>query len=104
MKPAKPTANLADFAVVESGTQLVLATATEGAVIRYTLDDTCPCEEDALTYTGSITVTGDMFVRAAAWTETGGYSERLNLHLAVSGAAATYEASGRMIRARVRYR
>lgn len=80
-KPAKPTANLSDYQSVESGTQLVLSCATAGAVIRYTLDDACPCDEDALVYTGPITITGDAFIRIAAWTEEGGYSERLNLHI-----------------------
>nr|MCR5825794.1 chitobiase/beta-hexosaminidase C-terminal domain-containing protein [Oscillospiraceae bacterium] len=87
-KPSKPSANLSDFAVVASGTQLVLSCATEGAVLRYTLDDTCPCSEDALVYDGPITLSESVFIRIAAWTETGGYSERLNLHLTVSDAAA----------------
>ncbi|MBQ7669942.1 MAG: chitobiase/beta-hexosaminidase C-terminal domain-containing protein, partial [Clostridia bacterium] len=81
VKPEKPTANIEDFAVVASGTQLVLSCATEGAVIRYTINNTCPCDESALVYDGPITITEDTFVRIAAWTETGGYSERLNLHI-----------------------
>lgn len=84
VKPAKPTANLADFQVVDYGTQLTISCATEGAVIRYTLNNSCPCDEEALVYTGPITITGDTFVRIAAWTETGGYSERINLHLTCS--------------------
>ena len=74
-------ANLSDFETVSCGTQLVISCATEGAVIRYTLDNSCPCDENALVYDGPITITDDVFVRMAAWTETGGYSERLNLHL-----------------------
>ena len=89
-KPAKPTANIADFSLVESGTQLVISCATEGAVIRYTLDDTCPCEEEALVYDGPITVTRDTFIRIAAWTETGGYSERLNLHILCDGSGPEF--------------
>ena len=81
VKPEKPTANIEDFAVVASGTQLVLSCATEGAVIRYTINNTCPCDESALVYDGPISITEDTFVRIAAWTETGGYSERLNLHI-----------------------
>ena len=81
VKPAKPTANLSDYQVVISGTQLVIDCATEGAVIRYTVNNSCPCDEEALVYDGPITITGDTFVRIAAWTETGGYSERINLHL-----------------------
>lgn len=81
VKPDKPTANISDFDAVESGTQLVISCGTEGAIIRYTLDNTCPCDENALVYTGPITITEDTFVRIAAWSETGGYSERLNLHI-----------------------
>jgi len=85
-KPQKPTANIEDFATVEFGTQLVLSCDTPGAIIRYTLNDTCPCGEDALVYTGPITITDNMFIRIAAWTEAGGYSERLNLHITCNGA------------------
>ena len=81
--PAKPTANLEDFAVVESGTWLELDCITSGAAIRFTLNDTCPCSEDALVYSGPIEITENTFIRIAAWTEEGGYSERLNLHLMV---------------------
>ena len=80
---AKPTANLSDYAVVSSGTKLIV-TAQEGAVIRYTTDNTCPCTDAALTYTGPITLTESGFYRIAAWTEVGGYSERLNLHITVN--------------------
>jgi len=85
--PRKPTANLSDHAVVASGTQLVLSCATEGAVIYYTTDDTCPCTdgEGRKVYEGPITITEDTYFRIAAWTQVGGYSERLNLHLSVAG-------------------
>ena len=36
-----------------------------------------------MVYTGPVTVTEDTFFRIAAWTEDGGYSERLNLHITV---------------------
>ncbi len=81
VKPEKPTANLSDYQVVISGTQLVIDCATEGAVIRYTVNNSCPCDEEALVYDGPITITHDTFVRIAAYTEAGGYSERLNLHI-----------------------
>ena len=83
--PAKPTANLSDYAVVTKGTQLIIS-AQEGAIIRYTTDDTCPCTDAALTYTGPITLTKSGFYRIAAWTQSGGYSERLNLHITVTDA------------------
>lgn len=83
--PAKPTANLSDYAVVTKGTQLIIS-AQEGAIIRYTTDNTCPCTDAALTYTGPITLTESGFYRIAAWTQSGGYSERLNLHITVTDA------------------
>jgi len=81
VKPAKPSANISDFESVESGAKLIISCATDGAVIRYTVNGACPCDEDALVYDGPITITEDTFVRIAAWSETGGYSERLNLHI-----------------------
>ena len=59
--------------------------ATEGAVIYYTTNNTCPCtdSEERKTYNGPIEINEDTFFRIAAWTEAGGYSERLNLHIKV---------------------
>ena len=84
--PEKPAANLNDFAVVESGTELVLTCDTEGAVIYYTTDDTCPCQdtESRKEYTGPIKLTESGFYRIAAYTDEGGYSERINLHITVT--------------------
>ena len=84
--PQKPEANLSDYAVVEEGTQLILTyPGTEDVVIYYTTNNTCPCsdENDRKIYDGPVTITEDTFFRIAAWTEAGGYSERLNLHIAV---------------------
>ncbi|MBQ7624856.1 MAG: chitobiase/beta-hexosaminidase C-terminal domain-containing protein, partial [Clostridia bacterium] len=89
-KPKKPTANIGDFQSVASGTQLIISCETEGAVIRYTLDDTCPCEDAALYYDGPITITHNTYIRIASWTETGGYGERLNLHIICSDAVSTF--------------
>lgn len=80
------TARLADGTAVTSGmilpygTQIYLSTSTEGAAIRYTLNDTCPCTEDALTYSSPITVTRDLVLRAAA-EKDGQYSASPNLRL-----------------------
>lgn len=80
------TARLADGTAVTSGmtlpygTQIYLSTSTPGAAIRYTLNDTCPCTEDALTYSGPITVTRDLVLRAAA-EKDGQYSASPNLRL-----------------------
>ena len=82
--PATPTANLSDWQVVSVGTQLII-TAEPGVTIYYTTDDTCPCTEGPgrKEYTGPITINGSGFYRIAAYTEEGGYSERLNLHISV---------------------
>ena len=83
--PQKPTANLTDYEVVAEGTQLVLDCDTEGAVIYYTTNNTCPCTDSAerKIYDGPIAITEDTFFRIASWTEAGGYSERLNLHITI---------------------
>ena len=91
-KPAPVTATLSDGTPVtsgmtlEGGAQITLSTATEGAVIRYTLDDTCPCKDAALTYTGPITITENTVLRAAALLD-GVYSDTIRLELTVSGGA-----------------
>ena len=89
-KPAPVTAALSDGTPVttgmtlESGAQITLRTATEGAVIRYTLDDTCPCRNEALTYAAPITMTENTVLRAAALLD-GVYSDTIRLELMVSG-------------------
>ncbi|WP_295617987.1 S-layer homology domain-containing protein [uncultured Intestinimonas sp.] len=88
-KPAPVTAALPDGTPVtsgmtlESGAQIALRTATPGAAIRYTLDDACPCGEDALVYTGPIVLTADTVLRAAALLD-GVYSDAIRLELTVS--------------------
>ena len=49
---------------------------------RYTLDDTCPCKEPALTYNTPIVITEDTVLRAAACKD-GIYSETIRLELKV---------------------
>lgn len=134
--PCKPTANRNDCDVLERGELLILTTATAGARIYYTTDGSCPCTEteEGGTHqlcTGPIPVTEDCFFRIAAWTEAGGYSERLNLRIRVKQpqglslegtvtdgvlryripgaaaplrarlAAASYDAAGRMLELRL---
>ena len=88
--PDKPAARYADGSpvrdhdLVEPGTALILETETPNATIYYTTDDTCPCTDSPSrrTYDGTpLVVTESTFLRIAAWTEAGGYSERLNLHV-----------------------
>ncbi|MCR5825708.1 MAG: chitobiase/beta-hexosaminidase C-terminal domain-containing protein [Oscillospiraceae bacterium] len=83
--PKKPTANLSDGQTVPFGTPLTLQCATEDAVIFYTTDNTCPCTEDGSrrTYTQPISLTESTLLRIASYTESGGYSERLNLRINV---------------------
>ena len=54
-------------------------------MIYYTTNNTCPCTASAerKIYEGPIEINEDTFFRIAAWTEAGGYSERLNLHIKV---------------------
>ena len=84
--PRKPAATLSDGQAVEAGTLLKLSCATEGAVIYYTTDDTCPCQEgpNRRQYTEPIPVMDTTLFRIASYTEAGGYSERLNLRVYVS--------------------
>nr|WP_295957014.1 leucine-rich repeat protein [uncultured Agathobaculum sp.] len=87
-KPASVVATLVNGTVItsgmtlEKGTQVMLSTATNGAAIRYTLDDTCPCKEPALTYNTPIVITEDTVLRAAACKD-GIYSETIRLELKV---------------------
>ena len=70
---------------VPRGSALTLTCATEGAVIYYTTNDTCPCQAmDRHLYTGPITVNEDTYVRIAAYKDGMEYSERLNLRVRVS--------------------
>lgn len=66
-----------------AGTRVVLTTGTQNAAIRYTLNDTCPCKEAALTYSEPIVISGDTVLRAAACLD-GIYSETIKLKLTVS--------------------
>ncbi len=68
--------------ILLAGTKVFLATQTEGADIRYTLNNTCPCKADALLYTGPIVLTEDTMLRAAAWKDDL-YSATIKLNLNV---------------------
>ena len=64
---ATPTASIASGSTVEQGTQVVLSCATEGATIYYTLDGSCPCDEQTrLLYSSPITILGDVTIKAIA--------------------------------------
>ena len=84
----KVTAKLADGTTVTTGmtldfgTKLYLSTATDGATVRYTVNDTCPCLDTALTYNQPISITQDLILRAAA-VKDGVYSDTIRLELRV---------------------
>jgi uncharacterized repeat protein (TIGR02543 family) len=48
-----PTASIASGTTVEKGTEITLSCATPNAVIYYTLDGSCPCDNNALIYDGT---------------------------------------------------
>lgn len=70
---AAPTASIASGATVFEGMSVTLSCATPNATIYYTLDGSCPCDEDTrLEYTGSIVINRDMTIKAMA-VVPGGY-------------------------------
>ena len=73
---------LKNGATVQRGTQVVLRCATAGAEIRYTLDDTCPCQSTAMRYTDPIVITSETLIRAVA-VKDGVYGETIRLKLYV---------------------
>ena len=67
---ANPTASIASGTTIEKGTEVTLYCATEGAVIYYTLDGSCPCDESALQYDGTpIVINEDTELRIMAVAE-----------------------------------
>ena len=64
---AKPMPSIVSGSVVAKGTQVELFCATPGAVIWYTTDGSCPCDEGTRQrYTGPITIDADVTIRAMA--------------------------------------
>ena len=69
-----PTASLISGVEVKYGTTLRLSCPTPDAVIYYTTDGTCPCDNpDRLRYDGAIILTHDVTIKAVA--EAPGYAE-----------------------------
>ena len=65
----KVTSNLESGSKVPAGTQITLSTETEGATIYYTLDLSCPCDDNnpaRIRYDGPITITEDVTIIAYA--------------------------------------
>ena len=65
---AAPTANIASGTEVEKGTEITLSCMTEGAVIYYTLDGSCPCDEDGtrILYDAPIVINDSVTIKAMA--------------------------------------
>ncbi len=95
-RPERPTAQIGDiyltaaspkenFVTVRSGETMTLSCATDGAVIYYTTDGTCPCQNTAsrAKYTGPITITENTKFRIAAYKDGMEYSDRLNITVTV---------------------
>lgn len=95
-RPERPTAKIGEisltvaspkenFVTVRSGETMTLSCGTDGAVIYYTTDGTCPCQNTAsrMKYTGPITITENTKFRIAAYKDGMDYSERLNITVTV---------------------
>ena len=64
---AQPFASIINGSVVPEGTQVELFCTTDGAVIWYTTDGSCPCDETTRKrYTEPIVINGTMTIRAMA--------------------------------------
>ena len=68
MPVATPMASRISGTSVMKGEMVSLFCDTEGATIYYTLDGTCPCDENGTrkTYTGPITINSHMLLKAYA--------------------------------------
>lgn len=73
---AAPTASIASGSTVFENMSVVLSCSTPNAIIYYTLDGSCPCDEDArLVYTGPIAIVHDMKIKAMAVSPDGHESD-----------------------------
>ena len=66
MNVATPTASRSSGTAVASGSTVTLSTATAGASIYYTTDETEPTAQNGTLYTGAITITADVTIKAIA--------------------------------------
>lgn len=65
---ATPKASIPSGYTVEPGTMLTLSCATQGAVIYYTLDGSCPCESTTkIRYTEPIVIDKNVTIKAQAF-------------------------------------
>jgi len=81
---------IASGAEVPAGTTLELYCATPGAVIWYTTDGSCPCDEGTRhRYTGPITLTEDITLQVMAVCDGMMDSEVVSLAITIDGTGVT---------------
>ncbi len=92
---AQPVSNIISGAEVASGTKLELYCATPNAVIWYTTDGSCPCDENARQhYTGPITLTENTTIQVIAVCEGMEDSEIVTLSFTIGETGVTEIADG----------
>ena len=85
---AVPTASIASGSTVAVGTQITLSCETEGAIIYYTTDGSCPCDENGsrMIYDGTpIIITEAVTIKAMAVVPDVGESDVAEFVYTVSG-------------------
>jgi len=95
---AAPTASRISGTSVNAGETVTLSCSTEGAVVYYTLDGTCPCDENGTRqlYTGPISVNKEMEIRAYA-VRGDDVSEVVSFHYYIVTAIHTSESSANRV-------
>lgn len=86
----KPVASIVSGSKVNKGTTVSLSCATEDAIIYYTLDGSCPCENSAarMLYDGTpIAINEDTQIRAIAYSEGLYESEVVSFFYTISDAS-----------------
>ena len=89
-----PTASRISGTSVDAGETVSLSCATEGTVIYYTLDGSCPCDENGTRqlYTGPITISQEVELRAYA-VKGDEVSEVVSYHYYIASGIRSAEAS-----------
>lgn len=74
-----------NYITVEKGTKMTMSCETEGSVIYYTTDDTCPCQNTSgrYTYKAPITLDKNVKLRIASYADGLDYSDRTNITITV---------------------
>ncbi len=86
-----PTSSVPSGSVVVPGTTIALSTSTPDAIIKYTLDGTCPCLEGSRQeYKGPFTLTEDVVVKAQAFKDGLEPSEIAVFHYIIDNSGIGY--------------